>query len=313
MLDVALLGTGGMMPLPKRWLTSCLIRCNGSSVLIDCGEGTQIALRELGWSCKPIDTILITHFHADHIAGLPGLLLTMGNADRTEPVTIIGPKGIGNIVRAARTIAPELPFETNFREIAGAEDHFDLAGLKVTAFRVNHRVVCYAYKVEVERLGRFDVEKAKAFDIPLRYWNPLQKGSVIEHEGRTLTPDMVLGEARKGIRLVYATDTRPTRELVRHAEGADLLIAEGMYGEHDKEEKARSYKHMMMQEAARIAAEAQVRELWLTHYSPSLIRPDIYLEELQKIFPNTIAARDGRYTSLLFDDEEEKKDDSAHE
>ena len=281
MLDVALLGTGGMMPLPKRWLTSCLLRLNGNSVLIDCGEGTQIALKELGWSCKPIDTILITHFHADHIAGLPGLLLTMGNADRTEPVTIIGPRGIGNVVRAARTIA----------------------GLQVTAFRVNHRVVCYAYKAEVPRLGRFDVEKAKANDIPLKFWNPLQKGAVIEYEGRTLTPDMVLGESRKGLKVVYATDTRPTRDIVRHAQGADLLIAEGMYGEHDKEEKARSCKHMTMQEAARIAAEAEPKELWLTHYSPSLIRPDIYLEELKKIFPNTIAARDGRCTSILFEGE----------
>ncbi|MDO4621196.1 MAG: ribonuclease Z [Lachnospiraceae bacterium] len=307
MLDVALLGTGGMMPLPKRWLTSCMMRYNGSNLLIDCGEGTQIALRELGWSCKPIDAILITHFHADHIAGLPGLLLTMGNSDRKEPVTIYGPKGIERIVRAARTFAPELPFETRFVEIQGNEQTFEISGLSVTAFRVNHRVLCYSYEVQVHRGGRFDVEKAKAANIPLKLWSPLQKGAVIEYEGRTLTPDMVLGETRRGLKVVYSTDTRPTPDIVSHAEDADLLILEGMYGDHEKDDDARQKKHMTMPEAAEIARKAQPKELWFTHYSPSLIRPDQYMDEIRKIFPQAEAPRDGRNTSLAFDDEEEQK------
>ena len=306
MLDVALLGTGGMMPLPKRWLTSCMLRCNGSSTLIDCGEGTQIALKELGWSCKSLDTILLTPFHADHIAGLPGLLLTMGNADRTDPVTIIGPRGVGNIVRAARVIAPELPFETQYKEIASAEESFTFGGLRATAFRVNHRVPCYAWRIEVPRIGRFDVEKAKANNIPLKFWNPLQKGAELEYEGRLLTPDMVLGRTRRGLKLVYATDTRPTKDIVRHAADADLFICEGMYGDMEKLEKARGNKHMMMQEAAELAREAQPKEMWLTHYSPSLVRPDEYLEELRRIFPRTIAARDGRCVSLLFEEDEKE-------
>ena len=115
MLDVCLLGTGGMMPLPGRRLTALMTRYNGSSLLIDCGEGTQVAIKEKGWTFKPIDAICFTHYHADHISGLPGLLLTMGNTDRREPLTMIGPKGLERVVTALRTIAPELPFQVTKR------------------------------------------------------------------------------------------------------------------------------------------------------------------------------------------------------
>lgn len=303
MLDIALLGTGGMMPLPKRFLTSLMLRFNGAALMIDCGEGTQIALRKLGWSCKPVNTILFTHFHADHIAGLPGMLLSMANADRTEPLTLIGPHGMGNFLKTARVFAPELPYETRAVEITDEEQAFSIDGMNITAFRVNHRVTCYGYAVEVPRAGRFDVEKAKTNGIPLKLWSPLQKGAEIEYEGRLLTSDMVLGGARRGLKVVYATDTRPTRNLVKFTEGADLAILEGMYGEHEKHEDARTKKHMMMQEAAKIAAEAQPKELWLTHYSPSMVRPDIYLDELRAIFPETKTARDGWNTTLLFDED----------
>ena len=175
MLDISLLGTGGMMPLPRRWVTSCIMRYNGASVLIDCGEGTQVALREKGWSFKPVNTILITHFHADHIAGLPGFLLTMGNADRTEPVTVIGPKGMGRILNAVRVIAPELPFELKCVEIEGNEQTFAIDDMNVTAFRVNHNITCYGYEIAIRRKGRFDVDRARAEGIPIRFWNPLQK------------------------------------------------------------------------------------------------------------------------------------------
>ena len=305
MLDIALPGTGGMMPLPRRYLTSLMLRFNGASLMIDCGEGTQIALRKLGWSCKPINTILFTHFHADHVAGLPGMLLTMGNSGRTEPVTLIGPKGMGNFLRVARVFAPELPYEPRAVEISDEEETFSIDGMNITAFRVNHRVTCYGYKIEIPRAGRFDVEKAKANDIPLKFWNPLQKGAEIEYEGRLLTPDMVLGGARRGLSVLYATDTRPTKSIVKHAAGVDLAILEGMYGERDKVPDARTKKHMMMQEAAKIAAEAQPKELWLTHYSPSMVRPDQYLDELQAIFPETKTARDGWNVTFLFDGEDE--------
>ncbi|MCI1727556.1 MAG: ribonuclease Z [Lachnospiraceae bacterium] len=305
MIDISLLGTGGMMPLPKRWLTSLLLRYNGSSLLIDCGEGTQIALREVGWSFKPIDTILLTHFHADHISGLPGMFLTMGNADRTDPVTVIGPKGVERVIAAVRVMAPELPFEIRCVPIDGNEQEFDVSGLKVKAFRVNHNIPCYGYSVSLARAGRFDTEAAKAADIPLKFWNPLQKGSTIEYEGRTLTPDMVMGGARKGLKLTYCTDTRPTKSIVDNASGSDLFICEGMYGDPEKEAKAKDYRHMTMEEAANLARDAGVKEMWLTHYSPSLVRPSEYMEKVRKIFPNAAAAKDGRTAVLNFEDEDE--------
>lgn len=303
MLDVCLLGTGGMMPLPRRWLTALMMRYQGSSILIDCGEGTQIAIKEKGWSFKPIDVICFTHFHGDHISGLPGLLLSMGNAERHEPLTLIGPKGLERVVNALRVIAPELPFELRFLEFQGPEEVIQMEGYRLKAFRVNHNVTCYGYTMEIDRAGRFDAQRAREADIPLKYWNPLQKGKVIEEDGKTYTPDMVLGPARKGIKLTYCTDTRPTQSIVEHARRSDLFICEGMYGEAEKEQKAREYKHMTFKEAANLAKDAQVKELWLTHYSPSLVYPEAFLEETREIFPNTYPGKDGKTVELAFEEE----------
>lgn len=303
MLDVCLLGTGGMMPLPRRKLTSLMTRYNGSNLMIDCGEGTQVAVKEKGWSFKPIDVICFTHYHADHISGLPGLLLTMGNAERTEPLTLIGPKGLTRVVSALRVIAPELPFEIEFRELTQLEETIEIKGYHITAFRVNHNVTCYGYSLEIKRTGKFDAARAKEQNIPLKCWNPLQKGETVTVDGITYTPDMVLGPARKGIKLTYTTDTRPVKAISEHAAGSDLFICEGMYGEQDKEAKAKAYKHMTFREAASLAKEAGVGEMWLTHYSPSLVRPEEALEEAANIFPNTIAAKDRQSVELQFEEE----------
>ncbi len=302
MLDICLLGTGGMMPLPYRWLTSMMARYNGTGILIDCGEGTQIALKEKGWSPKPIDIICFTHYHADHISGLPGMLLTMGNEERTEPLLLIGPKGLTKVVNSLRVIAPELPFAINCLELTEAEQTVAFDGFRIEAYKVNHNVLCYGYNIIVERIGRFDVSRALQLNIPKNYWNRLQKGEIIETEDGTFTPEMVLGEPRKGLKVTYCTDTRPTESIVRAAAGADLFICEGMYGEPEKQQKAKEYKHMTFYEAAELAKKAAVKELWLTHYSPSLTRPEEYMRDVRKIFPAAVAARDGRSADLMFEE-----------
>lgn len=305
MLDVCLLGTGGMMPLPKRWLTALYMRYNGSSLLIDCGEGTQIAMKEKGWSFKPIDVICFTHYHADHISGLPGLLLTMGNAERQEPLTMIGPKGLERVVTALRTIAPELPFEMKFVELTEAEEDIEINGYHIHAFKVNHNIACYGYSIEIKRAGRFDVERAKASQIPQRMWSRLQKGETITAEdGSVYTPEMVLGTVRKGIKVTYCTDTRPTELIVKSALHSDLFICEGMYAEKEKLAKAKQYKHMTFYEAADMARRAEVKEMWLTHFSPSLIQAEQYMPEVKSIFSNALLGKDGKTVELMFDENE---------
>jgi ribonuclease Z len=293
-----------MMPLPRRWLTSLMTRYNGSSLMIDCGEGTQIAVKEKGWSLKPLDVICFTHYHADHISGLPGILLTMGNADRTEPLTLIGPKGLERVVTSLRVIAPELPFPIEFMELSESVESFEIKGYHITAFKVNHNILCYGYTLEIPRAGRFQVEKAQALNLPLPCWNRLQKGESVELEGTIYTPEMVMGPTRKGIKLTYTTDTRPTPNIANYGFRSDLLICEGMYADPEKEEKARQYKHMSFYEAAQVAKEAQVGELWLTHFSPSLVRGEEYMDKVREIFPNAKLGKDGKTAELDFASEE---------
>lgn len=303
MLELCLLGCGGMMPLPYRKLTSLMARYNGSSILIDCGEGTQVGIKEKGWSFKPIDVICFTHYHADHISGLPGLLLTLGNAQRTSPLLMIGPKGLERVVNSLRVIAPDLPFPIEFRELKEKSETIELDGYRIRAFRVNHNVICYGYAIEIDRAGKFDVQRAKKNNVEMKYWSRLQKGEVIELSDRILTGDLVMGPPRKGIKCTYTTDTRPTASIVEHAADSDLFICEGMYGEPDKQQKAVEYKHMTFYEAADLARKAKVRQMWLTHYSPSLVRPEEYLAKVQEIFPGTSAGKDGKSITLTFEDD----------
>lgn len=300
MLEVCLLGTGGTMPLPGRALTALMARYQGKSLLIDCGEGTQVAIREQGWSMNPIDVIFFTHLHADHIIGLPGLLLTLAKQDRTDPVRLIGPSALGRYVYALRTVAPELPYEIEITEIEEPEQSFQLDGLRVEAFAADHSVPCYGYSLIIDRAGKFDLQRALALGIEKRYWGRLQKGETLVLDGKTFTPDMVLGKQRRGLKVTYCTDTRPSENVTRHAAGADLLICEGMYGAEDKMDKALKNKHMMCREAAETAKTAGVGELWLTHYSPAMADPQEYMDAVRAIFPNAVAPEGRRSVDLSF-------------
>ena len=302
MLDAALLGTGGTMPMKNRWLTSLIVRHEGQSVMIDCGEGTQIALKCAGRSVQKLDLLCITHYHADHISGLPGLLLSMGLEGRTEPLTICGPVGLRKTVEGLRVIAPELPFRIEMIEFTNPTEQLSFAGLEITAFAVNHTMPCCGFRLHLPRIGKFDPERAKAAGIPMRVWGLLQKQESAEFEGVTYYQHQVLGAPRRGLTLTYCTDTRPVPAITEYAQDADLLILEGMYGEPEKLAKAHETKHMMFTEAAQIAKDAGAHTLWLTHYSPSMPNPQDYLPLARSIFPETYCAHDGQETELRFTD-----------
>ncbi len=294
MLDVALLGTGGMMPLPDRFLTSFLMRFNGRMMLIDCGEGTQVTLKMLGFGFKNIDTILFTHTHGDHITGLCGMLLTIGNSGRTEPITIIGQKGISSIVKSLLVVAKEIPFELNFIELDEENlEEIQVGDYYISALPLDHSVTCFAYRVEIKRAGKFSVSKAMKNNVPREIWGKLQKKiDVTFSDGITYNYTMVLEEDRKSIVVSYMTDTRPVPLASEFVKGSDLFVCEGIYGENDKKEKAIDHKHMIFSEAAQIAKDGNVEELWLTHYSPALQEPEEFLEFATEIFENTICGTD---------------------
>lgn len=303
MIDVCLLGCGGMMPLPDRFLTSLLLRCNGHCLLIDCGEATQLAIRNSGFGFKSIDTILLTHFHADHTAGIPGLLLTIGNSDRTEPLHIYGPVGCISIIRSICSICGELPFEVIIHELDDKKDNrFEVGKLEVKTIGLDHRIACLGYSIKLRRAGKFNPEKAKGLGIPVTMWKTLQSGFSVMVDDRIIYPDEVMGQSRRGLKVSYCTDTRPTKRLPDFVRDSDLFICEGMYGDDEKRQMAREKKHMLFSEAANIAKAGEVKQLWLTHYSPSLADPNEYMEFVRGIFENTIPGDNNMQTTLKFEE-----------
>jgi ribonuclease Z len=311
MFDVCLLGTSGMQPLPGRHLSAVLVRAGGRQILIDCGEGTQVAIRERGWGLGPLDTILLTHMHADHVLGLPGLLLTLANAQRgpETPLTILGPEPLTAVLKGLLVVAPRLPFPLHTRVLAGGE-RFPLPGypgLTGTCVALTHDVPCLAYALELPRAPRFDAERARTLEVPVESWRALQRGDSVVVKGRTITADQMLGARRRGLRLVLATDTSPTPALTDFVRddgrGADLLIADAMYASDEDKPTRWEAQHLTFAEAAALARDGLARRLWLTHFGPALVHPREYLGNATDIFPAATVGEDGLTTTLTFSDD----------
>lgn len=304
MPEICLLGTGGMLPLKNRFLTSLYAEYNGKAVLIDCGECTQVALAQHGLKISRIEIILITHSHADHITGLPGLLLSIGNCSRTEPLDIYIPASAENMVKSLISVCGQLPYEVNVRILpdrnptAFTAEKIDPM-LMISTIPLEHSVNCIGYKLTLSRKPVFAPEKAKSLDIPVKYWKILHGGtSVTLDDGRTFMPSDVTRESRPPVTVTYTTDTLPIPEIADFAKNSDLLICEGMYGDSAKKQSMNEKGHMLMQDACGIALKADVKKLWLTHYSPAETEPEIYEEELKEIFPAVTVSRDGEKITL---------------
>ena len=308
MIHITMLGTSALMPIPERALTSALLQYNGHSILFDCGEGTQTAARKAHVSLMKTDIIALTHYHGDHIFGLPGLLQTMSMMGRTEPLHIIAPNNAEESLAPILHITGHVSFEIRFPHMP--EDGLPLDSIhsgwgseaRLCAFQTEHRVPSLGYCFTLSRCGKFMPERAKALGIPVRQWGILQKGQSVVADGRTILPNQVLGEPRKGLKVVFSGDTSACASLEHAAHAADLLISEATYGENEQSELAVSHGHMNFAHAARIAKTAEVRRLWLTHFSQMMENPQEYLPNATDIFADAVCCEDGMNIDLDFEE-----------
>jgi ribonuclease Z len=304
LLDLLLLGNGAMLPLPNRWLSSLVVRYGSDLILIDCGEGSQIAQRKFGWGFKRISTICLSHWHADHVAGLPGILFSIANAERTDPVHVYGPDQTIRIVRGLCEIVPHLPFELIVHELADG-DRFDLLpGMQASVIAGDHRnTPQLAWRFDVSRQRRFDPVVAEQLAIPRRFWGPLQRGETIALDDRAIEPDTVLGPERRGLALGFITDSRPLPAHVPFLHDVDLLVSEATYLESSDHEKAIAFGHMTMDEAVGLAQSASARRLLLTHFSATIIEPLDYADAAKALMPTAEIGVSGWTTTLSFADD----------
>ena len=286
------------MPLPNRHLTSVLLRREGELFLFDCGEGTQVSLRRLNLRWKKISVIFISHTHADHVTGIPGLLMLSSQVDRDDPLYIIGPPRIAEYIESSRRVLDMyINYEIIVQEITAPGIVYKGDGFHVRCFPLSHTKPCYGYTLEENvRPGEFHPQKAEALNIPMgKLWGKLQKGETIQTpDGREIHPDDVMGPPRQGRKFSFVTDSLAVPEISTHVIGSDLFICEGMFG-RELAEDARAKKHMTVEEAAKIAAaSAGVRKLALIHYSPRYTEYELkkILAEAQAIFPQTVLTKD---------------------
>jgi ribonuclease Z len=306
-LEVFVLGTGGMMPLPGRGLTSVLVRREGELFLFDCGEGTQISLRRLNLRWKKITSIFISHTHADHVTGLPGILMLSSQVDREEPLYIYGPPKIREFVEAMRrTLDMYINYEIVIREIEGGMPVVNADEYSICSHSLVHTKPCLAYSiVEKVRPGIFFPDKAIALGVPRGpLWSKLQGGEEVSLPGGgVVQPTQVMGDERKGRKFCFATDTVAAPGLAEFARNSDLFICEGMFAE-ELAETAAEKKHLTAAQAARIARESGAKRLGLIHYSPRYSERELktLLGEAREIFPESFLTRDLQHIELPFED-----------
>jgi ribonuclease Z len=301
-LSVTFLGTGAACPTVDRNVAALAVQREGETILFDCGEGTQRQMMRYGVGFS-FTEVFFTHFHADHMLGITGLLRTMGLQDRSAPVTLYGPRGAQRILGAAMSLGIERnKFPVEVVEIRAGDrlrrDEYD-----IVVFETQHRADTVGYALaEHTRLGRFHPERARELGVPEGpLWGRLHKGETVTlDDGRTVSPPDLVGAPRRGRTLVYSGDTRPHLALLEAARGADLLIHEATFG-GDEAERAVETGHSTAAEAARVALEAGVRRLVLTHISPRYNRdaPEL-LAEARAVFPETAIARDGMTVDVPF-------------
>ena len=302
MLSITLLGTGAACPSVERNVAALAVAREGETLLFDCGEGTQRQMMRYGVSFA-FREIFFTHYHADHMLGVTGLMRTMGLQDRTLPVTLYGPRGADRILGAAIGLGIERNrFPIEIKEIAPG-DRIAREEYDIVVFPTDHRVDTVGYALaEHTRLGRFNPERARELGVPEGpLWGKLHKGETVElPDGRRVGPADLVGQPRRGRTVVYTGDTRPSPIVVEAARGADLLIHDSTFGE---EERARAVEtgHSTAAQAAEVAREAGARRLVLTHISPRYTRdaPEL-LAEAKAVFPETLVARDGLMLEVPF-------------
>lgn len=313
MVNLTILGTGGSMPTPHRNLAAALLNYKGRKILIDCGEGTQISMKIARTGFKDIDIICITHWHGDHIIGLLGILSTIGNSGRVKPMTIIGPVGIIEVIKALRVIVPYLPYEINIIEHRNEALKFilikenlvpssDKGDIEIETLNLEHSTPCIGYKFNIKRRAKFNVNKALENKVPKNLWNVLQTGNDVELNGEVYTPSMVLGENRKGIIITYITDTLPIEGIIPFANNSDIFICEGTYGDDRDVDKALKNKHMTFSQAATLAKKANVKKLILTHFSTAMENPEDFIHFAKDIFKETYVAKDRMVESINFNE-----------
>ena len=302
MLSVTFLGTGAACPTIERNVSGLALRREGETMLFDCGEGTQRQMMRYGVGFS-FTEVFFSHFHADHMLGIIGLVRTMGLQDRTAPVTLYGPRGAERILTAALSLGVERnKFPVAVVEVRPGDclsrDEYD-----IVVFETDHRADTVGYALaEHTRLGRFHPERARELGVPEgRLWGELHRGKTVRlDDGRTVTPEDLVGAPRRGRTVVYSGDTRPHLALITAARGADLLIHEATFG-GDEAERAVETGHSTASEAARVALDAGVRRLVLTHISPRYTRdaPEL-LAEARAVFPESYIARDGLVVDVPF-------------